>query len=209
MNAVRCLIQHHTKKQGAKRSELATKLGYTNISSGLRKMDWVIDNPTIDHSLLLQLQSVLQIPAPAMYLAITQHQEYLEAENRRRFTPYIQTILSSRPSPIFVAGLVPTLWNISVDVALQSSDYEYEINTVINQYQQLQLKHAKNKVVFEYSELVALLNDDDSNNVSYSWVFGCGFKYFRKHDETLMFNRECILQTASNTENPSAAYVTI
>jgi hypothetical protein len=104
---------------------------------------------------------------------------------------------------------VPKLWNISVDLELQQFNYDDEIKVVIAKYKQLQLEHAENKSFTEYHELVTLLNDYDSNNVAYSWVFGKGFRYFRKYDETLIFNRECGLQSSSSIEKPTIAYITI
>jgi hypothetical protein len=209
MDPVKNLIQFHLAKQNLKRSELATKVGYKSITGGLRKIDEFIDNPRFENPLLLKLQSTLKIPTHEMALAITQRRAYFEVEFRKQFKPFLQTLVSSRPSPIFVAAMVPTLWNIPVDVDLQLLNYDDEIKIVIGKYQQLQLQHAKSKSLTEYHQLVTLLNDYDSNNVSYSWVFGNGFRYFRRYDETLIFNRECALKAASSAEKPSAAYVTI
>jgi hypothetical protein len=209
MDPVKNLIQFHLAKQNLKRSELATKVGYKSITGGLRKIDEFIHNPRFENPLLLKLQSTLKIPTHEMALAITQRRAYFEVEDRKQFKPFLQTIVSSRPSPIFVAAMVPTLWNIPVDVDLQLLNYDDEMKIVISKYQKLQLAHAENKSVTKYNELVTLLHDYDSNNVSYSWVFGTGFRYFRKYDETLTFNRECILQTVLKTEKPAVAYITL
>lgn len=206
MNELKTLINKYIKLNNLKRSQLALKLGYENITGGLRKFDQFIDEPTYDNPIKLELQSSLQIPHDEMELAIKQRLEYFEEENKRRFKPFIQRIVSSIPSPIFVAALAPKLWNIAIDAEIQLFDYDDEIKIVISKYQQLQLEHAKNKSVKNYDELVSLLNDGDVNNKPYSWVFGKGFRYFRKYGETLIFNRECILQEVSKTEQPSIAY---
>lgn len=205
MNTLKILVNKYIKLNNLKRSELVVNLGYKNITGGLRKLDQFIDNPTFDSSIRLPLISILKIPPGEIDLAISQYQKYIEGEDRKRFKPFIQTIVSARPSPIFVAALAPKLWNISIDKELQLLDYHDEINSVIQTYQQLQLEHAKSKGVDNYSELVKLLTHYDDNNEPYSWMLGKGFRYFRCYDETLVFNRECILQRVSDTEVPSTA----
>jgi len=209
MNELKTLINKYLKLNNLKRSQLAIKLGYKNITGSLRKLDAFIETPSFDNPINLKLQDALHIPKDEIDLAITERLEYFETENKRKFKPFIQTIVSSRPSPIFVAAFVPKLWNIPLSVDLQLLAYEDEVISVVRQYQQLQLEHTKNLPVNDYAELVALLNDYDSNNTPYSWVFGKGFRYFRKYDETLVFNRKCVLQTTSRTEQPSIAYVKI
>jgi hypothetical protein len=209
MNTLKSLIQHYLELQNLKRSGLATKLGYTNITGCLRKVDLLIEHPGCNNPLLAKLQSILQIPSEEFELAINQRLEYIEEENTKRFRPFIQTIVSSRPSPIFVAAIAPQLWNIPVESELQLLGYEKELATVVSSHQQLQLEHAKNLPVNSYSELVTLLNEHDSNDEPYSWLFGKGFRYFRKCGETMVFNRECILQKKSESEQPSIAYVSI
>ncbi|MBL0711589.1 MAG: hypothetical protein JJV99_11325 [Colwellia sp.] len=209
MNELKTLINKYLKLNNLKRSQLAIKLGYKNITGGLRKLDHFINNPSFDNPTKLKLQDALKIPKEDIDLAIAERLEYFETENKKKFKPFIQTIVSSRPSPIFVAAFVPQLWNISLNVDLQLLAHEDEIALIVNKYQQLQLEHAKNLPVNDYAELVAVLNDYDSNNTPYSWVFGQGFRYFRKYGETLVFNRECVLQKTSRTEQPSIAYVRI
>jgi hypothetical protein len=141
--------------------------------------------------------------------AIAERQQHFKAQQQKHFRPFIQTTVSSRPSPIFVAALVPSLWNIPVDIELQTLSYDNEIKEVFGKYQALQLKHAVNEPISTYAELVTLLNHHDRKNKAYSWVFGNGFRYFRKHDETWIFNRECEIVSSSKTESPSHAYIVI
>ncbi|MFT6908702.1 MAG: hypothetical protein ACJAS1_005405 [Oleiphilaceae bacterium] len=101
------------------------------------------------------------------------------------FKRFIQTIiLSSRPSSIFVAGMVPSIWKIPLDINLQLLECESEVGIIINKHKKLPLKHAEHLAADNYDALVALLDDLDNNDEIYSWVFGLGFRYFRKHNET-------------------------
>jgi hypothetical protein len=209
MNPVKYLIEKHLKEHNLKRSELAVRLGYKSITGGLRKLDWLIDNPRLNHPLLPKLLATLQIPDATMSAAIIERQQFFKTQQQKRFKPFIQTIVSSRPSPIFVAAVVPKFWNIPVDTELQNLSYDEEIKAVVGKYQKLQLEHAVNKHIDDYAKLVVLLNNFDRNNEPYSWMFGKGFRYFRKHDETIVFNRECEIQLSSKTEIPVLAYVTI
>jgi hypothetical protein len=63
--------------------------------------------------------------------------------------------------------------------------------------------------VTEYCELVELLNEYDSKSEQYAWWFGRGFKYFRHYDETLVFDRDCVLQKISSAEQPDVARISI
>jgi hypothetical protein len=209
MNPVKHLIEKHLKEHNLKRSELAVRLGYKSIAGGLRKLDWLIDNPRLNHLLLPKLLATLQIPDARMSAAIIERQQFFKTQRQQRFKPFIQTIVSSRPSPIFVAAVVPKFWNIPIDTELQNLSYDEEIKAIVGKYQTLQLEHAVNEQIDDYAGLVALLNNFDRNHESYSWMFGKGFRYFRKHDETLVFSRECNLLFSSNLETPSLAYVAI
>jgi hypothetical protein len=209
MNPVKNVIQHHMKKQNLTRSSLAKKLGYTSITGCLRKIDSFIEKPTFEHPLLLKLQEALYIPPQELTLAITQRHAYFEAENRKRFRPSLQTMVSRRPSPLFLAAVVPRLWNIPIGPEVQLLEYDDEIQAIIQKYQQLQLEHAKDLLVTEYCELVELLNEYDSKCAQYAWWFGRGFKYFRHYDETLVFDRDCVLQKISSAEQPDVARISI
>jgi hypothetical protein len=93
-------------------------------------------------------------------------------------------ILSSRPSSIFVAGMVPRILKIRLDIDLQLLEYESEVGIIINKHKKLPPKYAEHLAADNYDALVALLDDLDNNDEIYSWVFGLGFRYFRKHNET-------------------------
>jgi len=111
----------------------------------------------------------------------------------KSFKPIIQTITNSRPSPLFLGGLCPSLWHVPLP-DISDCSFEQELDRVCNAYKQHQLD--VNKRLYsgnDYNEYLAVIEQTSLNNVNLSWTVAKGFKYFRNNNETLCFNRQCKL----------------
>ena len=125
MKPLKKLIIQSTRELNLSRCDLAKAIGYTNTSKGLRRIDNYVDALIDLDNIKEQLQCALDIDSDEMELAVSQRQQQLNAEHRRLFKPSLQTIVSSTPSPIFVAALVPKLWNIPIKSDLKLLTYQH------------------------------------------------------------------------------------
>ena len=171
MNVLQRVVQDEMNALGLKRSELIQRMGYKNISKGLRRLDALLDTLEGSERFLPLLQFALSIPDEKLQAAVSELQEQLMAAERAVFKPIIQVIPTRRPSPVFVAALVPKLLNIAVPEDLSSLSVEEEMSIVCDLYR----KHRE-----EYQ----------------GWAKGKGIVYHRSYDESFEFDQDCRLGQA-------------
>ena len=210
MNALAILVAQYLKLNNLSRNQLAQLLGYKNIPKCLRNLDIFLNTLLDRNQISVKLQKVLNIPAPEYTKAISQVQSKLELKARSLFSPSIQIIPSSRPSPIFVVAMVPSLLNIQVS-NIDNCNFEQELEIIFNAYKNHQLNHCS-KIYdgHDYDKLLQIVETMDQDGHLYPWTIGKGYRYFRNFDETIEFNRygEIVDHIKSHIE-PIKATVTI
>lgn len=166
MNPLQRLVHEAIRSQGMTRAELARRMGYTNISKGLRRLDALLYDLEGSDRLLPLLQKALSLPDAQLKVAVSQLQEKRIAEERARFKPIIQVIPATTPSPIFVAALVPRLLNIPVPGDLPSLPADEEFSIVCGLYRKHRGAHK-------------------------GWARGKGAIYHRYYDERIELDADC------------------
>jgi len=168
-NPLQALINRYLSDNGISRSEFSKKLGYTNVSKGLKRLD----------NFLITLQS----PNPELPVLILKHsdisekdlqdaiQAVLEKINdklRKEFVPMVRII------PIYYPSLLISLKHLNIKVPKNILDlpYDEEIKVICDLY-----LNFRSKVEFDMPE---------------NWASGAkGFRYFRKFGEVLVFDKNC------------------
>lgn len=126
------LIKQRCQTLGISRSDLVTRLGYRNITKGLRNVQNVCNGKLVRYPALIRsLPNALNVSDRAVDTAINNtkavlkaaaknKQEHENALYRANFQPHAVILTErSRPSPIFVVALLgaDTLLRINVDLS--------------------------------------------------------------------------------------------
>jgi len=209
MNALTILIQKHLKLNETTRNALATKMGYTNVTKGLRAVDKYLDTLEDKGDIRAKLQQALDIPQEEFDRAIELIRTTAEQEARESFKPQIQVIPSSKPEPLFVAGLVPHLLSVDIPAGCTNLEFDEEIEAIWNAYKRHQLENnvdlsegAEN----DFEAYVKAIESLDSKGEKYNWSVGKGFRYFRNYDECLVFDKNCNLVEHIRTHEDKPVY---
>ncbi|MBF0266918.1 MAG: hypothetical protein HQL46_16770 [Gammaproteobacteria bacterium] len=222
MSELTKLVSHYLKEHGISRNKLAHLCGYKNISKGLRVIDSYLNDLNEKNNISTKIINNLNIPVDEFNAAkksvkdrYEQQAENLKENTRQKFKAFAQVICSSRPSPVFVAAMIPKLWHFPIP-DLKNCNIEQEKQLLFEAYQKHQLDLSKgphnlgSHKINNYDDLVQTLDRMDAKNKHYPWVFGKGFRYFRNYDETIVFNRygEVVEQHKSHVE-PNRAVVSV
>ena len=196
MNALRVLIEKYLAANGMSRNTLAGKLGYRNVSKGLRVVDRYLDTLHEKADVSVRLQRILHIPEAELSAATEQVRAAFEEKARASFRPQIHVIPSSRPTPLFVAALASGLLEVKVPSGCGGLDFAEEINLVCDSYRQHQL-NVNNEIAAkahsDFSSYLKMIETLENEGTAYPWTVGKGFRYFRSYEECLIFDRECNL----------------
>jgi hypothetical protein len=191
MNVLQTLVSRQLITKKLSKHQLASIIGYTNISKGLRVIHNFITTLTESNDVRSKLQQALDIPSKDYKAAIEQVEVDIEKLAQQAFTPSIQVILSGRPSPVFAA-----IFFIKVDIpeGIESLQFTNEINCVFDCYIQNQNAHFSGTSYYtdsgdDYLPFVEALEKAELFNKPIPWSFGNGFRYFRKYKDTLTFDR--------------------
>ena len=104
MNPLQKFILAAMDAQHVNRSELVKKMGYTNISKGLRKLDEMMETLEGSEWILPLLQDALHIPDEKLQNAVSGLEDEIFDQKSATFKPYIQVILTNRPNFFSVAA---------------------------------------------------------------------------------------------------------
>ena len=98
MNPLQNLVADELVAQKIKRSELCKRMGYSNISKCLRKLDAMLE--TLEHRewLLPLLQDALKIPDERFYTAVSALEDEIFEEQSAVFKPSIWVLYSIKLS---------------------------------------------------------------------------------------------------------------
>lgn len=169
MNALSSLVNNAFRERSISRSRFIQKTGYKNISKGLRRFDAFLEDPQKNNHFVDEISKILDIPSDRLLAAIKQTRLAIEDLERTAFKPFIQITLDKRPSPIFIAAMLPGLTRINVPESITELQFEHEIALITDLYRKHRDKHSP------------------------AWPSGNGFCYYRRHDEVLRFDRDCKL----------------
>mgnify|MGYP000476908200 CR=1 FL=1 len=171
MNQLQRLISNYLKTQNISRSKFVKKLGYTNVSKGLKRLDEfliTLKSPNPEFPVLILKNS--NIPETDFQDAIQAVQLKLDDKLRKDFVPMIRVIPIYYPHPLW--GMVHL--NIKVPENILDLPYDQEIKMICDLY-----LNFRSKVEFDVPE---------------NWASGAkGFRYFRKFNQTLIFDKNCKL----------------
>jgi hypothetical protein len=169
MNPLEQQLDHELKTRGMSRQELVQRMGYRNISKGLRRLNELLSGLSEYPQLLPRIEQALNLPDKRFWQAAAELNALLIAEERRDFKPRIQVIPTVTPRPVFVAAMCPYLLNIEVPEQLVSLPVGEALSIVCDLYR----KHR--------------------DNYPSGWPRGKGFVYHRSYDESFEFDAECQL----------------
>ena len=210
MNALAILVTQYLSKNNLSINQLAQSLGNKNIPKALRNLDQYYLTLNDTNNISKKLPEVLNIPAYEFENAVYDVQSKQELKARSLFSPSIQIIPSSRPSPIFVVAMVPSLLNIQVS-NIDNCNFEQELEIIFNAYKNHQLNHCSK--IYEgndYDKLNQIVEKMDQNGEIYPWTIGKNYRYFRSYDETIVFNRDGEIVDHINSHiEPIKATVTV
>ena len=189
MNALTLLVSQSLSKNNLSRKQLAQKLGYSNISKGLRSLDQYCLTLLDKNEISSTLPKALNIPAYKFENAVFDVSSKLELKARSLFSPSIQITPSSRPTPIFAVAMFPSLMNIQVP-DMSACSFGQELQIVFDAYKSHQLEHCSNIYSGNnYEIFIEIVEQMDKENKPYAWITGTGFRYFRTYEQTIEFNR--------------------
>jgi len=190
MTPLTTLVSKYLKINELNRNDLAQAVGYENITKGLRVIDDFTQYLIIKNEIDKKLRTTLNIPDTEYKAAILALNQLLLNKEKDEFKPFIQIILSSKPSPLFLGSFYSY---VNVPGNITQLTFEEEIASVVNTYRLDQIKkfiqdgdydvHGSCKMTFEeiYKKVKTL-------DTSLSWAIGNGFYYFRKFDDTITFD---------------------
>jgi len=169
-NPLQSLISNYLKTQHISRANFAKQLGYTNVSKGLKRLDnfcLSLKSPNPQFAELILKNT--NISKTEFELAIKAILEKLNNERSQEFSPSIFVI------PIYYPSLLMTMKFLSLKIPkISELSYEDEIKAIGNVYLDFRKK---------------VTNTSPSN-----WSSGeKGFKYHRKFNQTLIFDKNCKL----------------
>lgn len=170
-NPLQKLINRYLSDNGISRSDFAKQLGYTNVSKGLKRLDEflvTLQSPNPDLPALILKHS--DISKREFNLAYTAVAESINVELSKDFVPMIRVIPIYYPHP---------LWGMK----------------------HLNIKVPSNVLLLPYGEEIKVICDlylnfraDVKFDVPENWASGAkGFRYHRKFDKTLVFDKSCKL----------------
>jgi len=190
MTPLTTLINKYLKINELSRNDLAHAVGYENITKGLRVIDDFTQHLIIKNEIDKKLLTALNIPDAEYKAAALALNQLLLNKEKDEFKPFIQIILSSKPSPLFLGSFYSY---VNLPENLTQLTFEEEIASVVNAYRLDQIKkfiqegdydiHGHYKMTIE-----ELYEKAKTLDTSLSWAVGNGFHYFRKFDDTITFD---------------------
>jgi hypothetical protein len=163
------LLPVKIKELGLSRSALVRRMGYSNVSKGLRRLDHYVQTlepPSEEFADRLCAALLLTPREFDSVLECTYKQLCAEAE--KAFRPYLEVLLSIQIRPAFAWQLIHNLCCQAVPAELQEKSYQEEIDAVKALYQK---------------RVADALSESLQKRVA-------GFVYHRKYNRSLQFNAE-------------------
>jgi transcriptional regulator with XRE-family HTH domain len=120
MYAIHKFLQETMKQKKLSKKELARRLGYNNISKGIRRIDEFLEKATLNEHIIYNLHSALDEPKAKILEKLEETKEEIaleihkqeeekkqkEKEERKNFKPFLYCVTEKpKPWPIFISAL--------------------------------------------------------------------------------------------------------
>mgnify|MGYP001503075230 CR=1 FL=1 len=107
MYAIQKFVIQKMNERKLKRSDVAKRCGYTNISKGCRRLDEFLKQLELNPKIINNLHHALDVSESEIQEKLNETWQEIDSERRKSFVPYIfcQTELN-RPSQIFVCAII-------------------------------------------------------------------------------------------------------
>jgi hypothetical protein len=211
MNILQALVSQRLNHMNIGKRQLVLRIGYTNMSKGLRRIDNFMNTLSDPGNIRFKLQSALAIPHKEHQHAIDGVEALILKQAQYSFKSSAQVILSGRPGPIFAAAFFV---NVDIPKGIASLSFAEEMKIVFDCYKQNQIAHFSNHNFYassgsDYLSFVEAIEKVESSNNPIPWCFGKGFQYFRKYKDTLTFDRRGNLISRTEQHNKSSAKMSV
>ena len=140
MYAIHRFLQETMKQKKISKKELAQRLGYNNISKGIRRIDEFLEKATLNEYIVYNLHSALDEPKEKILGKLEETKEEIvreiqkqeeekrqkQEEERKNFKPFLYCVTEyPKPSPIFICAMTQSF--LLKKVALPSTFNELSI----------------------------------------------------------------------------------
>jgi len=191
MNALKILLTDYLKTHNLTRNTFIQKLGYTNTTKGLRRLDEFIEHPK-NNAFKVQLCKQLDISIESMNEIINKQMDLILKGKIKNFIPRIW-IKWNKEYPLLLMmdeRNLNDIYGIEVPKSLFNLPIKQQLQEVFHLYKQHQLDFYADKFDFKnYTELLSITDSILKQDLYKVWPVNNGFTYHKAFDESYQFNR--------------------
>lgn len=194
MSELNDLIISYQNTHSLTRTTLVQKLGYSNVTKGLRLLDRFIKRPS-NTDFKLKLSQQLNIPINILDEVVNKQLSLMpKVVKAKKFTPYIQITWLKGPSLLMGESQLSHLYRIEIPKDLSKPTFDQ----VCDLYKQHQLnKFAEILNVPDtldcYPQYVEAVEKSIKDEIYVSYALGNGFTYHKSRKGNFSFNLHCEL----------------
>lgn len=180
------LVNQKTRQKSLSPRQLVSKLGYTNVSKGCRRLkEYLTSLHPPSEEFVVNLLTVLEINGLEYSRAVLCTQAEFDSEAQRCFKPYIQLKNEVKITPLFARALLFRKYCIQhVPERIQTLPFNEEIEFVGSAYRE------------QYNRFLSDMNPRLARK-----TINEGFRYYRQYGSYLEFNSDAVLISMSNLQN--------
>jgi len=191
MNELKILLTDYLKTHNLTRNTFIQKLGYTNTTKGLRRLDEFIEHPK-NNAFKVQLCKQLDISIESMDEIINKQMDLILKDKIKNFIPRIW-IKWNKEYPLLLMmdeRNLNDIYGIEVPKSLFNLPIKQQLQEVFHLYKQHQLDFYADKFDFKnYTELLSITDSILKQDLYKVWPVNNGFTYHKAFDESYQFNR--------------------
>jgi hypothetical protein len=190
MNELKTLLTDYLKMHNLTRHTFIQKIGYKNITKGLRRLDAFIEHPN-NNAFKAQLCKQLDISIESMDKIINKHLDLITKNKIKNFTPRIWIKWKKYPLLLMMDDRdLNHIYEIEVPDRLFNLPIKQQLEEVFHLYKQHQLDFYADKFNFKnYTELVSITDSILKKGLYKVWPVNDGFTYHKAFNESYQFNR--------------------
>jgi len=192
MNELKTLLNDHLKSHQLTRNTFIQKLGYKNITKGLRQLDTFINKHPKNAIFKTQFCKQLDISVESIDEIINEQQALIHQDKINKFTPYIRIKWKNDNPLLFMLdeqGL-PDIYQIAIPLSFLNLSFKQQVNEAFELYKQHQLDFYADKFDFKnYTELLSITDSILKQGSDKAWPVNEGYIYHKGFDESFQFNR--------------------
>ena len=192
MNELHDLIINYQRKHFLTRNTLVQKLGYSNITKGLRRLDKFIKRPS-NTDFKFKLSQQLNIPINILDEVVNKQLSIMpKVVKVEKFIPFIQVAWLKGPSLLMNESQLSHLYRIEIPSNLLKPTFDQ----VCDLYKQHQLKKFAQILNVPdtldcYPQFVKAVEKSIKDEVYVSYALGNGFTYHKSRKGSFSFNLHC------------------